>query len=72
MADGARYKNLEEQIKKTELKPQELAAESRRQSHDNGASMEALMDLKLEKLWSRLDSKIDAYAASIDSKLSGI
>lgn len=68
MAEGTRYKALEDQIKKTELKMQELASEWRRHSDENEASMEALMDLKIEKL----DSKIDAYAASIESKLSGI
>lgn len=72
MADGNRYKALEEQIKRTELKMQEMSSEWRKQSDDKENSMEALMDLKIYHLASRLDSKIDAYAASIESKLFGI
>lgn len=42
MAEGTRYKALEDQIKKTELKMQELASEWRRHSDENEASMEGI------------------------------
>lgn len=72
MADSTRYKAMEEQIKKSDLKMQELATELKKLM-DNGINgVESTMEARLGQMESKMESRLEAYTASMESKLTSI
>lgn len=72
MAENTRYKVLEEQIKKSDCRMQELATELRRHVDEGVNSAESALDAKLGRLESKMESRLEAYTVSMKSKLANI